>query len=527
MALLALPRTPPTAAAAVGASAALQRRTPRRWLQTSGTVTGNAGATAGKQGHFGSFHNSDVAELLADPSRLPPLDPAWPQPDRSQLTPAMAQPGFFGSASCRSHFLLAVPPWTFINHGAFGGSLRLAHQLAEAWRLYQEQQPLRFFDRVLLPELARRIHQLSAQLHCAAASQLVLVPNATTALNAAISSLASERLVANPGSAVSTASASLQRPRKSQPTILTLDLAYGAVKTMVKEALRRASQPPEALHEVKVNLPLSSAQSLVDQVAAELEALDRANRRPAFAVFDHITSNTGLVLPVADLAHLCAGRGIPVLVDGAHGPLQLPLDLEQLGRAGVTHYVANCHKWLCSPKGCGLFWVRDRSTAETLAPLNISHGFGYGFASNFLWDGCRDYAAALALPACWDFWQACGGEGQVREYTYRLLQQAAAMLRQRWGTGGLAPPDMHANMALVEVPKHCRLPAGVEVEYKHAQALQDWLYERHIEVPVKRLQGRLYVRISAHVYNCMADYERLAEALGDEYAAEHKSQSGR
>lgn len=297
---------------------------------------------------------------------------------------------------------------------------------------------------------------------------------------------------------------------------LLLDLAYGSVKTMVGEAVAQGGGAVETVH---VPLPVAGPNDIIERVTAALSARAAAGRSPpAFAVFDHVTSNSGLVLPVERLAAVCAAAGVPVLVDGAHAPLQLPLDLTALGRAGVTYYAANAHKWLASAKSVGLLWGVDDTARTRLRPLYLSHGFGHGFVSDFLWDGCRDYAPALALPACYAFWEACGGAATVRAHTHALAKRAATALAQRWGTGGLAPAEMHANMVLVAVPRKCGPPSGTPAVYAHAQALQNWLYAQRIEVPVKALGGRLYVRLSAHVYNTDADYERLGQVL-DSHAA--------
>ena len=436
-------------------------------------------------------------------AQFPPPDAALPCVDPS-LLPSQTLPGLTVD-EIRKLFLLDLTQWTFVNHGAFGATLRAAHVLASEWRGYQESQPLRFFDRVLLPELARRLHHVAALLH-AQAHEITFVANATAGLNVAVNALAMGVKVDSEAKEATTAA----RGKDGAGDALLLDLAYGSVKTMVREAVKRVTGGE--IEMVAVPLPLDGgARGIVERVAAALEAREAAGKAPpAMAVFDHVTSNTGLVLPVEDLARLCAARGIPVLVDGAHGPLQLPVDLTALRAAGVTYYAANGHKWLASEKSVGLLWGCDAAARARLRPLNISHGYGHGFTSDFLWDGCRDYSAMLSLPACLAVWEACGGVGAVRLHTHDLLREAADMLAAAWGTGGLAPAEMHANMALVAVPqRHGGRPAA----YEDAAALQTALYRQNIEVPVKALGGRLYVRISAHVYNTLSDYERLAAAL--------------
>ena len=472
------------------------RNTMATATSTAAAAAASASASASAPANFGSFHSGDVEALVRAPlSSFPPADASLPR-TRAALLPSGPLPSL-PLPERRALFLLDLGGWTFVNHGAFGATLRAAHALAADWRAYQERQPLRFFDRVLLPELARRLHLLAALLR-AEADALVFVANATAGLNVAVRAMAAQ---------------AAGRGNDGGGDALLLDLAYGSVKTMVAEAV--AATTGGRVETVAVPLPLQDgAQGIVARVAAALDARAAAGKAmPAMAVFDHVTSNTGLVLPVEALARLCAARGIPVLVDGAHGPLQLDVDLGRLREAGVTYYAANAHKWLASEKSVGILWGCSAEARARLRPLNISHGYGHGFTSDFLWDGCRDYSAMLALPACLDVWEACGGVDVVRQHTHALLRQAAEMLAAEWHTGFLAPLEMHANMALVAVPARHGPGDGKAAVYADAAALQTALFRQNIEVPVKALGGRLYVRISAHIYNTMEDYQQLARAL--------------
>merc|ERR1712166_475622 len=110
------------------------------------------------------------------------------------------------------------------------------------------------------------------------------------------------------------------------------------------------------------------------------------------AVFDHVSSNTAIRMPVEQLIQLCKERGVPAMIDGAHGPGQFPVNLDLMD---PDYYVGNCHKWMGSPRGVGFLYTK-RALQHEIVPSNSSHGAGHGYCSEFIWDGARDYGAALA-----------------------------------------------------------------------------------------------------------------------------------
>ncbi|KAL4426688.1 hypothetical protein ABPG77_004744 [Micractinium sp. CCAP 211/92] len=405
-----------------------------------------------------------------------------------------AAPAF--GASCRSLFSIDFDRWIFINHGAFGGVLRCAALEAEAWRRRCEAQPLLFLDRELFPQLVRVMRELAAFVGCEA-RDLALLPNATTGLNTVIQSL---RGRVGPGDA-----------------LFSLDIGYGSVKKMLGVV---AEQTGAEHVELAVRLPLSRPEELVEQVSAAMPPNAR------FAVFDAVTSNTAIVLPIGQLVELCHSRGVEVLVDGAHALGMLPLDLQQLG---ADYFVANCHKWLCAPRGSAFLHVQRRHQPH-VRPLVTSHGHGSGFVSEFIWDGCRDYAPLLGVSAALRAWRTLGPQ-RVRAHQRQLLAAATDALMLAWGTGLLVPLSMCGSMALVELPPGCLAASrGQSTDSRSSQAkqgaeaaaatsadakfVQDMLHHNHaVESPVKCIGGQLYVRISVHIYNELADYERLAAAV--------------
>jgi hypothetical protein len=217
-----------------------------------------------------------------------------------------------------------------------------------------------------------------------------------------------------------------------------------------------------------------------------------------------------------------------VLIDGAHSLGQLDVDL---GALDCDFFVSNCHKWLCSARGLGLLYVRPGLEARVRAAV-VSHGFGGGFTSEFLWDGCRDYSVAVALPELLEWWAAGARLERARAYCRALLREAVALLCSAWGTRPHMEADCYANMACVEMPVACLPPGAFSpatdavdggaparaarfgATATHGKMLQDALhFGFRVECPVKVLDSRCYVRISAMVYNERSCFEALAAAV--------------
>ena len=413
-----------------------------------------------------------------------------------------ATPPTLGLAA-RPLFLIDFARWTFVNHGAFGAAARAPFHVAQRWREHCEAQPLRHIDRELFPHVVHATRLVAQALRCAP-TDVVFTPNATQALNVVVNSVP-----LSPGDAV-----------------FSLSVGYGSVKTMLK---LRAAATGAAVVEAALHFPLLRGdEDVLALVASTLPANSK------LAVFDAVTSNTALALPVAALCSLVRARcpGCLVLVDGAHALGAFPqLDVPSLG---AHVFVSNCHKHLCSPRGAAVLWATPECHA-LLRPLVVSHGTGNGFTSNFIWDGCRDYSPVLALPHTLRWWRAVGAQRGADHMRATLAAGVAALLA-RWQTHTLAPLAMCSNMALVRLPAdeapgaaRCSVPAATAplsellsrhppaddgaATSAHAKAWQDWLYEQGVEVPIKCIQGLLYVRITAHVYNDAADYEALAAAV--------------
>ena len=188
--------------------------------------------------------------------------------------------------------------------------------------------------------------------------------------------------------------------------------------------------------EQPVPFPVADQDAIVHAVEAALTP------RTRLLVIDHVTSPTALVFPVERIVALARTRGVAVLVDGAHAPGMIALNLERLG---ADYYVGNCHKWLFAPKGCGFLWAR-RDRQANLHPTTISHGFEHGFLAEFDWTGTRDPAPALSVTAALDFIDGLGFEA-LRAHNHELMWQGARLLGEAWGTPIGAPQAAMGFMA--------------------------------------------------------------------------------
>jgi isopenicillin-N epimerase len=380
------------------------------------------------------------------------------------------------------------PSVAFLNHGSYGACPSPVLEAQQRLRHQMEREPVLFLGR----ELERRLDDARAALGAfvgARPEDLAFVPNATAGTNTVLRSL---------GFA-------------PDDEILVTDHAYNACRTAVEYATERARA---RVIVARVPFPVRDPGDIVNAV------LDSVSARTRLAVLDHVTSPTGLIFPIERLVAALAERGIDTLVDGAHAPGMIDVDVERLGAA---YYTGNGHKWLCAPKGCGFLHVRrDRQTA--IRPLAISHGANSPrtdrsrFLLEFDWAGTHDPTPYLCVPDAIRCLGSLlpGGWPAVRAANRRLALEARQTLCAAVGVAAPAPESMVGALATVPLPDGEGGPGG-----RSNAPLQRALFERHrIEVPVftwpaapKRL-----IRVSAQLYNRIDQYEALAQALKEALA---------
>jgi isopenicillin-N epimerase len=363
------------------------------------------------------------------------------------------------------------PSVTFLNHGSYGACPNAVLAKQSALRAQLEANPMRFFQRELQP-LLDDAREVLADYLSAPAEDLAFVPNATHGVNTVLASIA-------PGLGPA-------------DELLTTDHAYNACKNAL---LRVCEQTGARLVIAELPLPVPDAQSVTRAILA------KTSSRTKLALIDHVTSPTAFVLPIADIVAALQDRGVDVLVDGAHAPGQVNVDL---GALRPAYYTANCHKWMCAPKGAAFLYVR-RDLQPRIYPLSTSHGMSADprgttrFRLEFDWTGTVDPTPYLCVP---EAIRVLSALGELQARNRALAAQATAMLAERFSLAPSAPESMRAAM-------------GALILEQNADDLQERLALEGIEVPVTivaRTNTRL-LRLSAHAYNEPGDYERLADVL--------------
>jgi isopenicillin-N epimerase len=382
--------------------------------------------------------------------------------------------------SMLQHWLLD-PDCTYLNHGTVGAPPRRVLARQQALRDEMERQPSRFVLRELnlgSPAPWRQTSRLRDALACIApflgarADDLAFVPNVTTGLNAVLRSV----------------------PLGPGDEVVMTDLGYGGV---ARTAQAIVAERGATLRVLDTPYPLRAGSQIVETIARGLTPHTKV------AVVDHVTAQTALVVPVAEAVEACHRRGVPVLVDGAHAPGSIPLDIASIG---ADWYAANLHKWAHAPRSCGILWAKGDRQADLHYPV-ASWGYGLGFHREFDHVATSDPTSYLAAPegvAMLKEWDV----DAVLAYIHDLAWEAGRTLAAAWGTRLETPREMVGAMITVPLPES----AGTTAEDAARLRLR-LLVEDGVEIATHAWHGRLWARVSTQVYNDAADIERLAGAV--------------
>jgi len=354
----------------------------------------------------------------------------------------------------------------FLNHGSFGACPRVVFVTYQEWQRELERQPIEFLLRRRV-ELMAYAREVIADYFNVPAGEIVFVANATAGLNIALRSL---RL-------------------RSADEILTTDHEYGAVNRLLEFV---AAKTGARVRRHRVRLPYESDEAFADALLAGTSAKTKA------IVISHITSPTALIFPVELICRRAREMGILTIVDGAHAPGQLPIDLAAIG---ADMYSGNFHKWLCAPKGSAFLHARAEHH-DWIEPLVVSHGWtaGSSFVERNEWSGTRDIAPFLTVPAAIEY-QRAHDWGRVRGQCHELAARAQHELCGHFGLQPLSR-DQFAQMVTIPLPR-CE-PAAV----------QERLYEEHrIEAPLGEFAGQCGIRVSVQAYTTAEDLAQLLAAL--------------
>jgi len=372
----------------------------------------------------------------------------------------------------------------FLNHGSFGACPKPVLELQTRLRAEMEAEPVQFLWR-RYEERLEPARRALAEFIGAESRDVVLVTNATAGVNAVVRSL----------------------KLQAGDELLTTSLDYNACRNVLVEVARVTGAK---LVIAEIPFPVQSAEQIK---AAILRSVTPQTR---LLMLDHVTSNSAVILPVFEIVRELEARGVDTLVDGAHAPGMLPLNLRELRPA---YYTANLHKWVCAPKGAAFLYVReDRQSA--IQPAVISHGNnrtrpGFTpFQDRFDWAGTFDPTAWLCVPEAihWMGKLLPGGWPELRQRNHQLAVQGRKILCDRWRVEPPCPADLIGSIATVPLPERMQgRPSAGKIDDE-----QLVLYDRFgIEAPFNRFGGpeRRWLRISAQIYNSPEDYEYLAKAM--------------
>ena len=372
----------------------------------------------------------------------------------------------------KSEFLLD-PDVHFFNHGSFGACPRPVFEEYQRWQRELEREPVEFLGRRIKERMAQARAELAAFLGVGH-DDVVYFPNPTTAINMVARSLRLE-----PGD-----------------EILATDHEYGAM-----ERTWRLNSRFGGYHYIRRPMPLPMTTS-----AEFVETFWQGVTPHTKVIFiSHITSPTALVFPVREICQRAREAGILTILDGAHAPGQIPLNLAEVG---ADVYTGAAHKWLMAPKGSAFLYVRPE-VQSWLLPLVVSWGFeadvpsGSQFVDYHEWQGTRDMAAFLATPAAVRF-QAEHHWDEVRRACHALVSQARRRVDELTGLPPICPDstEWFSQMAAIRLP-------NVDCAALGARLYQEY----RIEVPVHRWNDQPMLRLSVQAYNTQADIDTLLDAL--------------
>jgi isopenicillin-N epimerase len=366
-----------------------------------------------------------------------------------------------------AHFALA-PELIHLNHGSYGAIPLVVRREQERLQAEIERDPTSYFQEIY-PAAIRQAATVAATQFGGEAADWVFCENATVAVSSVLSSL----------------------PLSAGDEIVTTSHCYGAVrKAMQLWATRKGA----SLRVAEVRVPVRSEEDVLEAIAGAFTP------RTRLLIVDHITSPTATVFPVKEIVCAARAAGVPVLVDGAHAPGQIALDVPDIG---ADWYTGNAHKWFFAPRGCGLLWTARR-WQEITRPAVLSHGTDQGYTAAFDWVGTRDVTPWLSLATAAGAYETLGGS-VLRERNRGLAADAADMIRAAIGGTPSAAPELRAAMVSLCFP--CDRAAEKAVLIRAA------LRERGVIIAAAGLGAVLCLRFSAQIYNRGADYRRCADAL--------------
>jgi len=384
------------------------------------------------------------------------------------------------------HWILD-PNITFLNHGSFGACPKLILDEQTKLRTSLESDPVTFMESTVRELWAESLVRLSKFIN-ADSEGMTFVTNATSGVNTVLKSL----------------------DLKPDDEIIVLDHSYQACWNAVDSITKKTGAKTVV---ATIPFPIDSNEQIIEEI------LQKVTEKTRLVLVDTVTSPTGLRLPFEELVSELQSRNVDVLLDAAHGPGIVPLDIKKLDPAYVT---GNAHKWLCTPKGSAFLYIREDRRNRT-RPLSVSHGASVSgtdqerFRFEFDWTGTQDPTAWLCIPSAIDHIGSMlsGGWSAIMDYNTNLAIQGRNLLLEVLGTSKPSPDSMIVGLAAVSLPGSGVLTTSA----LEPDPLHTLLFEKYrIQVPVFGWShhNKRYLRIASYLYNSLEEYEYLAEVLKKE-----------
>jgi isopenicillin-N epimerase len=374
------------------------------------------------------------------------------------------------------HYFLLRKDITFLNFGSFGACPKPIFEDYIRWQYLLESEPVQYIAFEGVKYLQKSREALAQYIHCDA-DDLVLITNPSYAVNMIAKSF----------------------PLQAGDEILTTNIEYGACDKTWNYYCKKVGA---IYRQHNIQFPIQSKEEIVEGFFKEV------NEKTKLIFISHITSSTGLILPVEEICKKAKTLGIPTFVDGAHVPGHIPLNLTTLE---ADYYTGACHKWMMTPKGCSFLYVR-KELQKQVDPLIISWGYDSAMPSHsqFLdyhqMNGTRDFSAMLTIPKAIEFMNTHNWT-EVSTKCRKIVQENAPRFCKLLNTEPLCPITDEFIGQLY----------STRIQLTTPEQFQRMLFEKHhIEVPITRMGNDLFIRYSINAFNTQADLDVLYEALKSE-----------
>ena len=365
------------------------------------------------------------------------------------------------------------PQITYLNHGSFGARTRHVFDSQQSFKQLFEQSPIHFLDRSRDELICEARDVVSSFLHCDP-SGFGFVDNATTGVGCVVHSL----------------------EFSPSDEILTTNHVYNGVRQLLSHHAQRNGC---SYRELEIPLPVRDSNDLLSTIIASFTS------ETTLFVVDHIASITSIVFPIEKIIKECHKRGILVLVDGAHAPGMLDVNIDSLD---ADWYVGNLHKWVCAPVGAGFVWTHEKHRDKT-HPLTVSHFLHTNYTMEFDWQGTKDISPWLAATTAIQIGESIGWD-TIREHNHKL----ATWMHQELLYGLSLEPIVPIDGSLIGSMATVLLPQSFPDTYEECDRLRDQIFaDFKIEVPILQYEHRCLLRVSAQLYTKSSDIGQLIEVL--------------